>query len=380
PCGLQNLHYTYDPAGNITHIRDDAQQTIYFRNKRVEPSNDYTYDAVYRLIEATGREHLGFERGAPIPHSHNDAPRVGIDWSANDGNAMGTYVEQYVYDAVGNILEMQHRGSDPANAGWTREYSYNEDSLTEPATTSQRAKRSNRLSSTAAGSNNRITDQYVHDSHGNMTRMPHLGGLHPDPNMYWDYKDQLHQVDLGGGGNAFYVYDASRQRTRKVIETQNGTRKNERIYIGGFEVYREFNGANVKLERETLHVMDDKQRIALIQTKTKDTNQPPTPDLQPLIHYQFGNHLGSASLEVDDQAQIISYEEYSPYGSTTYQAVRSQTETPKRYRYTGKERDEESGLYYHGARYYAAWLARWSSADPSGMIDGTNTYRYVSNN
>ena len=56
---LQNLHYTYDPAGNITHIQDDAQQTIFFRNQRVEPSNDYTYDALYRLIQATGREHLG---------------------------------------------------------------------------------------------------------------------------------------------------------------------------------------------------------------------------------------------------------------------------------------------------------------------------------
>ena len=73
-CGLQNLHYTYDPAGNITHIHDDAQQTIYFRNQRVEPSNDYTYDALYRLIQATGREHLG-QAGAPIPHSHNDAGR-----------------------------------------------------------------------------------------------------------------------------------------------------------------------------------------------------------------------------------------------------------------------------------------------------------------
>ena len=66
-CGLQNLHYTYDPGGNITHIQDDAQQTIYFRNKRVEPSADYTYDAVYRLIEATGREHLGQVGGAPDP-------------------------------------------------------------------------------------------------------------------------------------------------------------------------------------------------------------------------------------------------------------------------------------------------------------------------
>ncbi|TPW12917.1 MAG: YD repeat-containing protein, partial [Halothiobacillaceae bacterium] len=99
-----------------------------------------------------------------------------------------------------------------------------------------------------------------------------------------------------------------------------------------------------------------------------------------LTRYQFGNHLGSASLELDDQAQIISYEEYTPYGSTSYQAVRSQTETPKRYRYTGKERDEESGLYYHGARYYAPWLGRWVSCDPKGIIDGTNLYRYSRNN
>ena len=47
--------------------------------------------------------------------------------------------------------------------------------------------------------------------------------------------------------------------------------------------------------------------------------------------------------------------------------MRSQTETPKRYRYTGKERDEESGLNYHRARYYAVWIARWTSNDPDIM-------------
>jgi hypothetical protein len=56
---------------------------------------------------------------------------------------------------------------------------------------------------------------------------------------------------------------------RKVIETQNGTRKQERIYFGGFEVYREYNGNGgaPKLERATLHVMDDKQRTALVETR-----------------------------------------------------------------------------------------------------------------
>ena len=49
----------------------------------------------------------------------------------------------------------------------------------------------------------------------------------------------------------------------------------------------------------------------------------------------------------------------------------------KRYRYTGKERDEETGLYYHGARYYAPWLGRWTAADPAGLVDGPNLYLYA---
>jgi RHS repeat-associated protein len=382
-CGLQNLHYSYDPSGNITHIRDDAQQTIYFNNQRVEPSNDYVYDAIYRLIQATGREHLG-QGGAPIVHSHNDEGRVGLvsadtagRFAPNDGNAMGTYTERYVYDAVGNFLKMQHARSDVAASGWTRRYTYNEISLIEGG------KQSNRLSSTQVGNGvAAVPEAYLHDAHGNMVRMPHLGGALPEPNIHWDYKDQMRQTDLGGGGTTFYVYDASGQRVRKVWEKAPGLTE-ERIYLGGSEVFRRHDGpigANtIRLERETLHVMDDKQRIALVETRTLDVagdDQAP----RQLIRYQYGNHLGSVSLELDERAQIVSYEEYAPYGSTTYQAVRSQTETPKRRRYTAKERDEESGLYYCGARYCAAWLGRWTSCDPARLVEGANLYEVVSDN
>ena len=65
--------------------------------------------------------------------------------------------------------------------------------------------------------------------------------------------------------------------------------------------------------------MDDKQRIALVETRTEGNDGSPTQ----LVRYQFGNHLGSASLELDDAGQIISYEEYHPYGSTSYQAGRA---------------------------------------------------------
>lgn len=376
---LQDLGYTYDPVGNITHIQDDAQQILFFRNRRVEPSNEYTYDALYRLIEAKGREHLGQIGGAPIPHSHDDAPRVGLksgnvanQFGPNDGDTMGTYVERYLYDAVGNFEKMQHRGSDPAQ-GWTRSYAYNEASMIEPP------KQSDRLSSTTVGNGNPTTEPYDYDPHGNTTSMPHL------PLMQWDYGDQLRataQQVVNSGGvpeTTYYVYDAGGQRVRKVTERQADPgvapkRIREHIYLGGFEIFRDYEtaGDTVGLERETLHIMDDHQRIALVETRTQGSDGSPAQ----LTRYQFGNHLGSASLELDEQAQIISYEEYAPYGSSTYQAVRSQTETAKRYRYTGKERDEASGLYYHGARYYVAWLGRWASTDPIGVQAEISLYAY----
>jgi len=52
--------------------------------------------------------------------------------------------------------------------------------------------------------------------------------------------------------------------------------------------------------------------------------------------------------------------------------------SPSRYRYTGQERDEETGLGYHGARYYASWLGRWTAADPIGLGDGPNRFAYAS--
>ncbi|QJD87673.1 toxin TcdB middle/N-terminal domain-containing protein [Cohnella herbarum] len=367
-CGLQNLRYTYDAAGNVTHIQDDAQQTVYFRNKRVEPGADYTYDALGRLIEASGREHLGQtqdQQNSPAaPDAFGDFhSRLA---QAGNGNAMGTYIERYAYDAAGNLLTMQHRGNDPASPGWTRHGAYADDS--------------NKLLS--AG---QFLDQehYEYDVHGNMTRMSHLSA------MQWDFRDQLQATArqaVGGGGTpetTWYVYDAAGIRVRKVTERHAAagvasTRMKERVYLGIFEIYREYggDGRTIDLERETLHIQDDRKRIALVETRTLGTDRAP----QQLVRFQFGNHLGSASLDLDQEGQIISYEEYYPYGSTSYQAVRSQTETPKRYRYSGKERDEENGMYYNGARYYSPQLCRWINPDPAGIQDGMNQYVAFHNN
>ena len=86
-------------------------------------------------------------------------------------------------------------------------------------------------------------------------------------------------------------------------------------------------------------------------------------------------------IEANESGQVISYEEYYPYGATAYRAAASGVDLSlKRYRFTGKERDEETGLDYFGVRYYASWLGRWTSGDPGGFVDGLNLYRYARNN
>lgn len=78
---------------------------------------------------------------------------------------------------------------------------------------------------------------------------------------------------------------------------------------------------------------------------------------------------------------ISSYEEFHPFGTSSYRAANSGIEvSAKRYRYIGKERDEETGLYYCEARYYACWLGRWTAADPIGLGDGVNRYAYSRGN
>ncbi|MEU4419672.1 SpvB/TcaC N-terminal domain-containing protein [Actinoplanes sp. NPDC024001] len=349
---VQDLAYRYDAVGNVVRIADAAQPTVFFRNTVVEASADYTYDAIYQLVAASGREHLG-QLGAPGPY---DTGAAGHD-QPGDGLAMGRYTETYEYDAAGNLLTMRHLGSDPAHPGWTREYAY------------------------AAG--NRL-EPHSYDDHGSMTAMPHL------PLLVWDHADRLRAtaqqvVTAGLPETTWYGYDGGGQRVRWVTlrsaaPEQQPTRKCERIYLGGFEVYREYDGAGttVTLERVSLSVLDGTHRIALTERRTVGDDG--TAEL--LVRFQLGNHLGSACLELDAAGTVISYEEYHPYGSTAYQATdRSVRAATKRYRFTGMERDESTGLAYHSARYYAPWLGRWISADPElHRAPARSGYAYCANN
>jgi hypothetical protein len=273
---LQNLSYAYDPVGNITSLGDAAQQTIFFNNQVVIPDAGYTYDAIYRLIQATGREHIGQTTAAPV--DWDDSARTAIPLPT-DGQAMRNYTETYGYDALGNIQSLVHFAGQ---GSWNRTYAYRD-----PA--------NNRLTSTIVGS---TTSPYDYDVHGNIVSMPHLSL------MKWDWKNQLQAtasqiVTDGARETTHYSYDAAGQRTVKATNSQTAARVAERVYLGLYEVYREYDVAGtLTLERQSLHADDGSRRICLLETTSLATRSPGNATdnaTGTLTRFQLANHLGSAS-------------------------------------------------------------------------------------
>jgi len=373
PETVQDLRYTYDSVGNITRIEDAALKTVFHANHRVDAVNDFTYDPLYRLLDATGRENAGQSAFSFMPKDgdYRDFPFVGAA-RQNDLQALRRFVERYHYDPVGNFRTMAHHAE---GGNWERRYAYEERSLIEPVWVS------NRLSRTSVEEGpSTLVERYRHDAHGNMTRMPHL------PLVRWDFHDQMRVttrqvLNEGTPEETWYVYDSAGQRARKVTTRRDGGRKKERLYLGAFEVLRVFDHSGaIELERETLNVSDDANRIALVDTLAIDHSAAHVIP-NPTLRYQLANHLGSISLELGADGEFISYEEYGPYGRSTFLAGRNSAEVSlKRYRYTGAERDEENGLGYNKARYYPCWLGCWINCDPKFLIDGVNLNKYCRNN
>ncbi|MBX9849325.1 MAG: hypothetical protein K2X64_08520, partial [Rhodocyclaceae bacterium] len=194
PTGLQDLQYTYDPVGNITHIHDAAQATVFHSNTIIRPEHHYVYDALYRLIEGSGRENPSAD--APPKSSEGAWPQGPIPTQDVSRN----YTQRYVYDQVGNFVEMRHFSPD-STARWTRHYTVQPDS--------------NRLHRTWYGSHTDVAVTYHHDAHGSMLNlnrvvMPPAPPLDPEEEwglaIQWDWRDMIRWFDCIGGGLARYHY------------------------------------------------------------------------------------------------------------------------------------------------------------------------------
>jgi RHS repeat-associated protein len=372
---LQDLDYTYDPVGNITYMVDHAQQPAgspspVIQGLTVSSHAEFTYDSFYQLIAATGRVHQAilehdYRPGLLHPGGLKGTRHI----SLNNGQAIERYTRTYEYDLAGNIKRIRHQG---VSQSWTT------DTWISPA--------SNRSLLARDPAGNPVTNPEAHyDAGGNCIALPHLRA------MDWSYRNSLTRavvIDRSASSQPddaeFYVYGGDGLRVRKVWErlVDGEVVITEKIYLDGCEIKRIRRANQVLLERTTSDISDGSNRIALVYRWTQDAHGLET-DAVGLakIHYQLNNHLGSSALELDERGEVITYEEYFPYGGTAFMAGDNLREVDlKEYRYSGKERDDATGFYHYGYRYYAPWLGHWLSPDPLGPEDVLNLYQFVLNN
>jgi len=367
---LQALAYACDGVGNVIALSDSSAgaQVSFFRNRAVTPDRGYTYDALYQLTSATGRENYV-----------NNTPK-GTDWPGAQFSPTNTpnyqaYARSYTYDLGGNLTAIR-------SANWG--------DAKPPTRQLVVGNSSNRAVCTAnnPGATQANIDTYF-DPAG---KSIYLDANRNQP-MYWTALHQLYCVvttyrsaGSGAGSGEWsdsdreqYAYDGSGHRVRKYASSLAGGGADanswniaDTRYLAGLEL-RTNTATGEHLE---VIVLDDGARML---NWAGGAGKPDDiPNLQ--LRYQYSDRQNSCQLETDNDGNVITQEEYYPYGGTAVLASRTDSEVKYKYvRYSGKERDA-TGLYYYGLRYYQPWIGRWINPDPAGPTATQNLYCMVSNN
>jgi len=341
---LLDLEYAYDRVGNVVRVEDLTLVPSHFANQRVDGINLFVYDALSRLVEATGREAAGALIGPGLPDL---APSPG------DTSRLLNYRQRYAYDASGNLLSLEHLGQQ----AYTRRMAV------------------------AADSNHALPwqdDLEPEDPRGGFDANGNQRELLSGQPLRWNALNQLHATrqvarESADDDEEHYRYGADGLRLRKVLtrKVAGRMRQAEVRYLPGLEL-RSRDG-------EELAVITAQAGLCALRCLVWSSGQPE--EIQaPQLRYSLADVRDTSALELDGEGRILSHEGYYPFGGTAWWAGRSVVEAGyKVRRYGGKERDV-TGLYDYGLRYYAPWLMRWINPDPAGDVDGLNRFVMVGNN
>src|SRR5262249_9674012 len=202
---------------------------------------------------------------------------------------------------------------------------------------------------------------FQYDAAGNMT-------YNADAGQYYSYDAESR---ITGAGGLTYTYAARGNRVEKATATSPPTGTLYWYMSSGIVAESDLNGI---LTSE--YVFFDGKRVA----RRDGVNGAGG------VFYYFSDHLKTASVITDAAGNIKSESDYYPWGGE----LQFTNNDSNHYKFTGKERDSETGLDYFGARYYSNGLGRWVSADWSrspipvpyadfGDPQSLNLYTYVRN-
>ncbi len=196
-----------------------------------------------------------------------------------------------------------------------------------------------------------------YDANGNLTQK--VNNATGETTTYtYDSENRLVQLIAPNAQLVTYKYDPFGRRIEKSV---NGTIT--RYVYDREDILFELD-ASSNIITEFVHGPGIDEPIAMIRN-----NQ---------TYYYHADGLGSVIAITDSYGRVVQRYEYDSFGNITYQ---QDPNFKQPYTYTGREYDEESGLYYYRARYYDAKVGRFITQDPIGFAGGdVNFYVMVINN
>ena len=195
---------------------------------------------------------------------------------------------------------------------------------------------------------------YTYDNNGNTATKVDSNGT---TTYSWDYIDRLASVTLpGGGGTVTFKYDPFGRRIQKVSPTAGTTN-----YI--------YEGANV------IEEVGATGTVLARYSQGPGVDQPLSDVVGGAAKFYDPDGLGSITSLADISGTLTDTYTTDSFGKTT--ASSGTARNP--YRYTARDLDSETGLYYYRARYYEPSIGRFVSEDPAGFGGGINYYAYVKN-
>jgi insecticidal toxin complex protein TccC len=317
--GQFDATYYYDPDGGLTHIAMTSASTPCI-------DLDYSYDAQRRLVLASGCSRVGISE-----HEERSASLIPF-LSPRESEV---YEQSYRYDNGGNVVEVEHHAK---SGNWSRRFNI--------SSTSNRAEEAGNPAAFDAGGN--------------------LLTLGTTTSLAWNCWNNLHIVTRAGDSE-YYIYAGDGQRIRKVRSRAAEGLIEETLYLGNAEFFERRSDAGIQEKR--CRVVGGAGTAQFLSWEV-----PIRPAQQ---RYQVIDMLGSHVVETDETGAMLTSEDFFPYGTTARAEGDPSSIELKSARHAGRERDQCTGLYYYGHRYYDPTFFRWISPDPSGDSDGLNLYAFV---
>jgi RHS repeat-associated protein len=177
----------------------------------------------------------------------------------------------------------------------------------------------------------------------------------------WNERDQL-RTSTDSWYRVEYAYGTDGERSGKFSTSMAGGNNVETLYYNRMWSWRYDGLLSDRYGRNSKHIYVGGTRIA---TKVSRADGSFTSEEKVKQYYYHSDHLGSAQVISNWKGEEYERIDYTPYGELWIEKVSSADDIDIPYRFTGKERDVETGLYYYGARYLDSKSGRWLSADPA---------------